>query len=139
MAEGASKVSLMATLYRKTGSAWKADWKIQDGISCSEVDSEADFVPELTALTDLDGDGKIEAAVAYRMICAGGIEPKTTKVILRQGAVKYGVRGESLVQIPGAPPFGGEYAADVGLDKVPVIKEHVIDLWKRAAGIPSTP
>lgn len=137
--EGTSKVSLLATLYRKAGSAWKADWKIQDGISCSEVDYEADFVPALTALTDLDGNGKIEAAVAYRMICAGGIEPKATKVILRQGAVKYGVRGESLVQIPGAPPIGGTYTADAELDKVPVFKAHVLGIWKRAAGIQSTP
>lgn len=134
-----SKVSLIATLYRKTESGWKSDWKIQDGISCSGVDYEADFLPALTAFTDLDGNGKIEAVVAYRMICAGGIEPKTIKVILRQGSVKYGVRGESLVQVPGAPPFGGTYTADVGLDNAPILKDHVVAIWKRAAGIPLKP
>ena len=58
--------------------------------------------------TDVNGDGRVEATVAYHMFCGGGIDTHTVKVILREGATKLAIRGESTAIYPGQEPFGGE-------------------------------
>lgn len=135
LADGTRRLSLLATQYVSSGGDWKPEWTIKDGVSCYEVDIEADFAPSLTSVTDLDSDGLAESTVAYQFICAGGVEPKTTKAIMREGKAKFAVRGESLIEIKGTPSFGGTYTADSSLNTKPHFKHHLVSIWKKAAGV----
>jgi hypothetical protein len=128
-------VALKVAQYLQTKSRFYLEWTIRDNVDCEAVDIEGNFFKSLISLTDLDGNGITETTVAYYLTCAGGIEPKLTKVIMRQGVEKYAVRGESLVHIDDKTEYGGKYSSDVKLDSKPEIKKFLIQLWKKAAGM----
>jgi hypothetical protein len=134
--DGTDKIALQALQYDSSASVWRQEWVINDNLSCKDLDIDAKFLVPLTSISDKDSNGIAETSVAYHLACLGGIDTKPTKAILRQGQSKYGVRGESLVQIEGTPSFGGSFTADNSLDKNPALKAHLISIWKKAAGVP---
>lgn len=128
------KISLRAIQFCQKNNNWNQEWVINDFIECENLDIEGEFFTELTSLTDLDNDSVIETTVSYRMICAGDVEPKIIKTIMRQGSTKYAVRGESLVHLSDTLTAGGDYNPDKDLSKKTKFLEFMVNVWKTAAG-----
>jgi hypothetical protein len=85
---------------------WAQNWVIYDYVDCPHLDFDASFLPNTTKVTDVDGDGVDEITVAYKLLCRGGMDFDTVKVILRQGDMKFAIRGEVELRFPGqAPPM----------------------------------
>ena len=125
-------IELRAAFYTSTAMGWKPAWTIYDIVDCPNLDSSADFFPGAVTFTDLNGDGRVEATVAYHMFCGGGIDTHTVKVILREGATKLAIRGESTMIYPGQEPFGGEHQYDKALlqpDRA-TYRKHMDRVWQ---------
>lgn len=123
---------LRATFYHSTAMGWKQEWTIHDVVDCPHLDSGADFFPKAARFTDLNGDGRVEVTVAYHMFCGGGIDTHTIKVILREGATKLAIRGESTMIYSGQEPFGGEHQYDKALlqpDRA-AYRKHMDRVWQ---------
>jgi hypothetical protein len=133
ISDGTDKIALQAIQYDSSNSAWTQEWVINDILSCKDLDLDAEFSVPLTSISDKDSNGIAETTVAYHLACLGGIDTKPTKSIMRQGQTKFAVRGESLVQIEGTPPFGGSFTADPSLDAKPALKAHLVAIWKKAS------
>ncbi|MQA18138.1 hypothetical protein GEV01_01285 [Rugamonas sp. FT103W] len=101
-------------------------------MECPGLDSAADFFSSNVSVTDLNGDGKAEVTIPYKLLCDGGIDSYTIKVILREGANKLAICGNSLVKIPGQEPFGGERQYDKALlsPANAAYKQHMDKVWK---------
>jgi len=126
---------LRATFYHSTAMGWKQEWKIHDVVDCPQLDSGADFFPKAATFTDLNGDGRVEVTVAYHMFCSGGIDTDTVKVILREGATKLAIRGQSRMIYPDNEPFGGEHEYDKALlqpDRA-AYKKHMDRVWQNVS------
>lgn len=132
--DGKEIISLNAQQFVNYSLNWEKEWTIKDFVECLNLDIEANFFLNLTSFTDLDSNKIYETIVAYSLICAGGIEPKTIKVIMRQGNTKYAIRGESLVKIGDNENYVGKYKPDELLAAKPIFLEFLTDKWKRAAG-----
>ncbi len=104
-----------------------------------EYNIDSKFLPDLFTFTDLDNDGIVETTLSYSMICTGDVSPKLIKTIMREGGDKYAVRGESLVRIGKDISLGRTFKTDDSLNTIPVFKDHLITIWKIAAGISSHP
>ncbi len=128
-------IAIRALQFISDDTAWKQEWIIKDYIECQGVDISGEFLINLVSFSDLDANNIVETTIPYYLICAGGIEPRLTKVIMRQREVKYAVRGESFVRVDEKTSYGGTFKADKELDLVPKFKTHLISVWKKAAGI----
>lgn len=128
-------IQLNAAYYQRTPSGWKNEWTIRDVVDCPGLDAAADFFTKAVAFTDLNGDGRVEITVPYHLFCGGGVDPHTVKVILRDGATKLAIRGESVVQLPGQEAFGGEHQYDKALLQADMskYKQHLDSVWKAVA------
>ncbi|MEO7425616.1 MAG: hypothetical protein ABI036_10545 [Fibrobacteria bacterium] len=133
--DGSEKIEIQAEQYLSKGPTWNLEWAIKDYQVCNGLDIAADFFTSLTSVSDLDENGVAESSVAYHISCSGDVEPETIKVVMRQGKEKFAIRGESLVQIKGMPPEGGTFVLDRKLEAKPVFKEHLLAIWKKAAGV----
>lgn len=127
----------LAALYytRHEPGRWRQDWAIRDHSDCPGLDVAGDFLQAAITFTDLNNDGQAEVTIPYRLFCGGGIEPYTVKVILREGATKLAIRGESLVRYPGQTPFGGEHKYDKALlaPERSAYKIHMDSVWRKAS------
>ena len=131
--EGAETIVLKAMQFRQDSTSWVGEWEIKDWVDCEGLDIAGDFDVGLTAISDLDSNGIMETTIAYKLVCAGGVEPKTTKVVMRQGKMKYAVRGESMVKIGENSSYGGTYSADPILDEKPEFRRFLVEKWKASA------
>ena len=88
--------------------------------------------PDEVSITDINADGKAEVTIPYKLFCGGGIETATVKIILREGALKLAIRGESEVRLPGQEPFGGKHDYDKLLltPAYAPYKVHLDQVWK---------
>lgn len=130
------RIQLFATFYtRHSDSAWSRAWAIRDINDCPGLDASAGFFVSDVTFTDIDKDGEIEVTVPYHMLCAGGIEPRTVKVILREGSTKLAIRGESEVRYQGRAPFGGEHQYDKALldPANSALRRHLDAIWKKVS------
>lgn len=128
-------IELRATMYGHAGADWKPEWTIHDLVDCPGLDAAADFFPKAVTFTDLNGDGRVEVSVPYHMFCGGGVDSHTVKVILREGATKLAMRGESTMLYPGQAPFGGVRQYDKSLLQ-PVraaYKKHMDRIWQEVS------
>jgi len=128
-------IELKADYYARAGTGWQREWAVRDFVDCPGLDSAAAFDADAIAFTDLNGDGRAEVTIAYRLFCGGGIESQTVKVILRDGATKLAIRGESVVRLPGQAPFGGEHRYDAALlqPERRAFKGHLERIWQSVA------
>lgn len=139
--EDSDKWELRAIQFVNTDDQWMEEWRIRDWVYCPDLDIDAKFLPEFFTFTDLDKDGITETTVSYSLLCTGAVEPSTIKTIMREGEDKYAVRGESLIKVESPIPgkkgieAGGTYKADWTLDSRPEFKNHLISVWKKAAGV----
>ncbi|NGZ87438.1 hypothetical protein GW587_24660 [Duganella sp. SAP-35] len=125
-------IELTAVYYAKQAGGWKQEWTVRDVADCPELDAAADFFISSVAVTDINGDGKAEITIPYKLFCGGGIDSYTVKVILREGPLKLAIRGESEVRLPGQPPFGGDHKYDKALltPAYAAYKNHLDQIWK---------
>lgn len=123
---------LHAAYVTRSRAGWKQDWVIRDGVDCPGLDADASFFPAAVTFTDLNQDGRMEVTVSYRLFCGGGVDPYTIKVILRDGATKLAIRGESLVTMKGVEPFGGAHQHDKALltPAYAAYKQHLDRVWR---------
>ncbi|MBV6319328.1 M949_RS01915 family surface polysaccharide biosynthesis protein [Duganella violaceipulchra] len=124
-------IELDVGYYSRQGSAWKAEWSLHDFVDCPGLDSVAEFFVPNVGITDLNGDGKAEVTIPYKLFCGGGVDSYTVKVILREGTLKLAIRGDSLVKLPGQEPFGGEHQYDKTLlaPTYALYKQHMDKVW----------
>jgi hypothetical protein len=127
------RTDLRARYFSRSGGSWSEEWNIRDFVDCPNRDWHAFFAVDNVTVTDVNHDGVAEITVPYLMTCGGGANPSTVKVIMRQGAEKYALRGESLVRIPGQAPLGGTYRADKDLDlpRNAAFREQLYTVWQQ--------
>lgn len=125
-------IELNAAYYSRQSSGWRQDWTVRDFIDCPGLDAAADFFVASVAVTDVNGDGKAEVTLPYKLFCGGGVDSSTIKVILREGPLKLAIRGESEVRLPGQQTIGGDHQYDKALLTAPyaAYKNHMDQIWK---------
>ncbi len=125
-------IELDAAYYSQQAGVWNAEWTLHDFVECPGLDSAADFFSSSVSVTDLNGDGKAEVTIPYKLFCGGGIDSYTIKVILREGTNKLAIRGDSMVKLPAQEPFGGEHQHDKPLltPANAAYKQHMDQVWK---------
>jgi hypothetical protein len=128
------RVDIRAAYCTRAGDKWSQDWVIYDYVDCPNLDFDAAFLPNTTKVTDLDGDGVDEITVAYEILCRGGLDTDTVKVILRQGEQKLAIRGEVQLRIPGDNPTNGAPVPDKALllPQNSAYKKHLESVWRTA-------
>lgn len=127
---------LMATFYSASPTGkWTQTWTIRDGIDCPGLDADANFFVDSVTISDVNANGRLEVTVPYYLQCAGGVEPRTVKIILREGPAKFAIRGESEVRLPGQHPFGGEYTHDKSLrdSANQALRRHMEAIWAKVS------
>lgn len=127
------RADLQAGYYLKTATGWAQEWAINDAVDCPGLDFMAAFFTRYVTFTDLNNDGVAEVTVPYRLFCGGGVDPATLKVILRNGAQKLAIRGESRIVMQGVEPFGGEKHDDDALllPENAAFKAHLNAVWSK--------
>lgn len=127
------QVTLRAELYRRAdqAAAWTSRWSVDDPIQCEGLDLDAGYFLDQVTATDLDNDGRAELTLASHSFCGGGVDPQQLRIGLRQGEQYYEVRGESLVEVEGDEPFGGDRQDDPALaSAAPALRAHVDKVWE---------
>ena len=110
-------------------------WQVHDFVPDCPLDLEAQFLPGSLAVTDLDQNGTAEVWMVYRTNCRGDVSPSTQKIIMREGAKKYAVRGNSRIQVGPRMYDGGDYKLDAAFQAAPAaFRQHAIKLWQRYMG-----
>ena len=130
------RIDLGAGFYTRIGKGnWTEEWTIRDNTDCPNLDLSAQFFSKYVTFTDVNNDGRVEVTVPYRMFCGGGVDSYLVKVILREGATKLAIRGESRVSYAGKYVFGGEHAHDKLLQTpaYAAYKVHMDQVWKRVS------
>lgn len=125
-------IELNATYYFQQNSAWKEEWTVHDFVECPGLDPAANFFASAVSITDINGDGKAEVTIPYKLFCGGGVDSSTVKIILREGLLKLAIRGESEVKLPGQEPFGGDHQYDKTLltPAYAAYKKHMDQVWE---------
>lgn len=104
------KSELYAYLFEKKKGSKRFDlsWKMYDYNECFGVDWFTGFIPQATTITDVDKDGITEISMPYVLICRGGMDPGTMKIIMYEGKEKYALRGATKLMCKSEHPYGGE-------------------------------
>ncbi|MCT4581468.1 MAG: hypothetical protein N4A35_08635 [Flavobacteriales bacterium] len=126
------KAEIYAYLFTKPKGEKKyhKTWRIYDYNECFGVDWFAGFVPKATTITDLDHDGITEVSIPYVLICRGGMDPGTMKIIMYEGKNKYALRGSTMI-CKGDTPYGGEYKPSPALKDLKLFKTFLEQHWHR--------
>ena len=107
-------------------------WQVHDFVPDCPLDLEARFLPGSLTVTDLDQNGTAEVWVVYRTTCRGDVSPSTQKIIMREGAKKYAVRGNSRIQVGAKQYDGGDYKLDAAFQAAPAaFRQQAVKLWQR--------
>ncbi len=126
------KAEIYAYLFtqKKGEKKYRKTWKIYDYNECFGVDWFAGFIPKATTITDIDNDGIAEISIPYVLICRGGMDPGTMKIILYEGNTKYAMRGSTMI-CKGDHPYGGEYKPSDNLKDQKLFKTFLKQHWDR--------
>jgi len=118
---------------------FKQEWLVTDFVrDCNLNTMSVAFILDAFRITDLNADGKAEIWMTYILECSGDPSPKTMKIIMYEGNLKYAVRGKTraLVGDFGNPQKnvydGGEYELDPVLKTAPVeYVKFAKELWEQ--------
>jgi hypothetical protein len=128
--EWGSIAELYGYHYVKAKEKYRLLWKLYDFAEICQEDIEATFLPNSLTITDLDNNGLAESIFLYKLGCRGGIGPASLKLIMREGKVKYAMRGETLVRTTGDPDEGGQKTLDPAFRRAPkVFLDHALRQW----------
>ena len=110
-------------------------WRHEETVECEGLDLGGRFLDDAFLIRDLDGDGFAEILVGFSTFCGGGIDPEQIKLVLHTRERDYMLEGESIVQPPNGPIFGGSYAMTPHEDIVPApFREVLLAAWERIRG-----
>lgn len=130
--EDEDKWELYVYLFRKevNETSYKKIWKIYDYNLCFGVDWYAGFIPHATTITDIDKNGIAEISIPYVLICRGGMDPGTMKIIMYEGDTKYAIRGETMISCNSNNPYGGDYTLTDNLKEKLAFRNFLIKRWE---------
>lgn len=108
-------------------------WKISDFEKLCPFDVIVEFRDGATTITDLDSNGIAESWIMYSTTCTSDVSPRTLKLIMHQGSLKYAIRGTSQ---PSADmldhEYGGKFVPDESFKKLPKqFRLFAQELWSR--------
>lgn len=107
-------------------------WKVADYIHECELDIQANFIKNSTAVTDLDKNGVSEIWVMYKTVCHGDVSPANMKIIMYENKTKYSIRGRNKIEINEHSFEGGEMTMDGAFQNGnPLFKKYATDLWNK--------
>jgi len=112
----------------------KLEWKLYDFTITCPGEVTAEYVPDTFAVTDLDNNSIAEVWLMYRVACRGDVSPSNTKIIMREGAKKFAMRGEGRVEPdgPGKGAIGGKYAFDDAFKSAPqIFRDYAKQVWQK--------
>ena len=113
-----------------TDSKYKLNWKIQDFVTNCGFDLLLKFLNNTFKITDLNTDGQAEIWTMYQKGCVSDVSPIEMKIIMYQGAQKFALRGNSVVDT-GTGKEGGDYKLDESLTKAPKeFQDYAVKLWQ---------
>ncbi|TYZ12522.1 hypothetical protein FY528_04290 [Hymenobacter lutimineralis] len=95
----ASTAWLYIRQYRRVGEAWQEVWRLQDVLDKCFLDRWIGTLPGSTSVTDLDKDGQTETTIVYMITCRSDYSASAMKLVMREGPVKYALRGFSLLNV----------------------------------------
>jgi len=123
---------IFAGHYLKTGGQWALQWKVTDFERDCPVDVGASFIPQSVAVTDLDNNHIPEVSFMYRTYCIGGVDPHSLKLIMYEGKQKFAIRGETVVNLPDQPVYGGSMKIDISFKSAPrTFEQFAVQQWQR--------
>lgn len=129
---GIRSMGLVAQHWVVQGSSVRPSWLVTDGEKQCPVDIAANFLPNTTAVTDLNRDGTGEIWLMYTTACHGDVSPQAVKVIMYQGDKKYAMRGQSRIRISATEYEGGSYQFDYNFRTAPPeFKAYAQALWNK--------
>ena len=96
-------VRLYARQYIWQAGKWREVWHLQDAVERCAFDTWLGPLAGATAVTDLDGDGQTETTLLYKLTCRSDVSPSALKLIMHEGAAKYALRGQMVVQYDSIP------------------------------------
>lgn len=104
-------------------------WRTMDFQRQCPLDLFAGFMPGSLTVTDLDTDGIGEATFIYTLQCTSDVSPPTRKLIMREGARKYAIRGAALLP---QGYGGGAMDLDPAFDKAPApLRAYAVRRWRQ--------
>lgn len=86
----------------KSDTGYQIVWKLTDYVTECPFDVTIGFFKKSTQITDLNADSLAEVTLIYKMSCRSDVSPDYMKLIMREGAQKYALRG--LMCDPGNGP-----------------------------------
>lgn len=133
------QVILVAQLYRRKGAdaEWASAWRQPELVECEGLDLVAQFYPDLSAVSDLDGDGHAELSFATDTFCGGGVDAHALHVELRQGEQRYVAEGPSLLPVGTPEPEDGVASFSPAAASMPApIRARLEQDWDKIKGRP---
>ncbi|WP_400192486.1 M949_RS01915 family surface polysaccharide biosynthesis protein [Hymenobacter sp. B81] len=88
---------------RQPGGTWQELWRLQDAVRKCPFDMWLGPLPGSICITDLDQDGTTETTLIYKLTCRSDVSPSNLKLIMHEGAAKYALRGQMVVQYDSVP------------------------------------
>ncbi|MCD7099389.1 hypothetical protein [Stenotrophomonas sp. MMGLT7] len=137
--DDSEQVVLRAALYRRVnaGAPFEMAWQREQSVECQGLDLDVGYFLNQVQATDLDRDGRAEITLASHNSCGGGVDPQQLKIELLQGRQRYAIDGESLIEIDGDTPFGGERSDSDNLAGAPaVFRAHLNQVWEQVKRMP---
>ncbi|MBD2713814.1 hypothetical protein KBK19_02055 [Microvirga sp. STR05] len=126
---------LTARQYVRAGSSsYKELWRLQDAVQNCPFDMWLGPLPGATSITDLDKDGQTETTLLYKLTCRSDVSPSGLKLIMREGAAKYALRGQMVVAYDSGPVSERTPANPCCLDTISQRQLNAPDGYKLVAG-----
>ena len=107
----------------------KRAWAVHDRVRQCDLEISAAFREDLISVTDLNGDGVAEVWLPYVLACRSDPGPTPAKIIVREGARKYAVRGETFFR-EGGKDYGGAGSLDME-GATPAMTAYAKALWTK--------
>lgn len=125
------KWEIYAYLFQKKEgeNTYKRLWKVYDYNECFGVDWYAGFISKGTTITDIDNNGIAEISIPYVLICRGGLDPGSMKIIMYEGTSKYAIRGETALSFDQGVSYGGDYKLSDNLKEKLYFKNFLLERW----------
>lgn len=129
--ERTDQSELYVYLFQKQeNNPFELQWRVFDFNECFGVDWYTGFIPKSITITDIDKDGESEISLPYVLICRGGMDPGTMKIICYEGDSKYALRGETMICME-ENSYGGAFKPSENLGGQAALMKHLKGLWDR--------
>jgi hypothetical protein len=113
---GQQSGAIYAYCFIQSGGTWQKEWEVKDRIDDCEVDATCEFLPNSFTITDNDGNNLGEVTFLYKLSCKGDVSPDEKKLIMYEGANKYAIRGNTILEYNGSKE-GGDKKIDASFTR----------------------